>query len=279
MNDEINVLFIGDIVGRLGRAATKTLLPELRKEFSPDVVIANGENSASGYGITEDVYKQLTEMGIDCLTMGNHTFDKKDFANGINNCTKLIRPANYPPEDPGQDHMIMNAKGAKVAVLTLLGRVFVHAVDCPFRVGAAMIEKIKKETPIIIVDVHAEATSEKCALGYYFDGTVSAVVGTHTHVMTADERILSKGTAYISDIGMVGALDSVIGMDKDQIISRFITQMPNRFEPVTKGPALFNAVMLKIDKTTGKAKEIRRIIRVVQDLEAAEEQKAAQSKG
>jgi metallophosphoesterase (TIGR00282 family) len=266
MKNEIIVLFIGDIVGRLGRKIVKELLPKLKKEHSVDLTIANGENSAAGYGITEKVYKELTEAGIDVITMGNHMFDKKDFSKVLEDCPKIIRPANYPPDVPGKDNIIVETKSGKVAVINLLGRVFMPPMDCPFRVGEALIEKLKQETPIVIVDFHAEATSEKCALGYFLDGKASAIIGTHTHVMTADERILAGGTAYLSDLGMTGAYDSVIGMNKEAIITRFLTQMPHRFEPVTEGTGILNAVILKIDPKTGKAKEITRINKIVSDL-------------
>lgn len=255
-------------MGRLGRAVTRKLLPLLKAEMPIDLVIANGENSASGYGITASVYKELIDMGIDCITMGNHMFDKREFVRELENADRLVRPANYPPDVPGRDHLILKVKDVKVAVMNLLGRVFMPAMDCPFRTGEALLKSIKSETPIVIVDIHAEATSEKCAIGYYFDGKVSAVIGTHTHVMTADDRILDKGTAYISDAGMVGALDSIIGMDREQIISRFLTQMPNRFEPVIKGKGLFNGVYLKIDTQTGKAKEIKRVCRTTEVISA-----------
>ncbi len=164
MGNELNILFIGDIVGRLGRAIVKKLLPELKKKFSVNLTIANGENAAAGYGITEGVYNELIEAGIDVISMGNHMFDKKDFTKVIKDCPKIIRPANYPPGVPGKDHIIVEAKMGKIAVINLVGRVFMPAMDCPFRVGAELIEKVKKDTPIIIVDIHAEATSEKCAM-------------------------------------------------------------------------------------------------------------------
>jgi hypothetical protein len=266
MDSELNVLFIGDIVGRLGRAIVKKLLPELKKEFRVDLTIANGENSAAGFGITEKVYKELIETGIDIITMGNHMFDKKECLTSIDVCPKIVRPANYPPGTPGKDHVIAHVKNSNVAVINLLGRVFVTAVDCPFRAAETLIEKVKAKTNIIIVDMHAETTSEKNAMGYFLDGKVTAVIGTHTHVMTADEKILEGGTAYISDAGMTAAYDSVIGMNKEQIIARFLTQVPQKFEPVTEGKGLLNAVLIKIDTSSGKAKEIKRIIRITEEI-------------
>lgn len=261
---ELKVLFIGDIIGRLGRQICDRLVYELNSEFSPDLTIVNGENSAHGYGITEKVYNELLEMGIDVITMGNHMWDKKEVVKNIDKLPMVVRPANYPPGVPGKDHLIIEKSGIKIAIVNLVGRVFMQALDCPFQAIQRLLPTLKKETNAIIVDIHAEASSEKCAMGWFLDGKVSAVLGTHTHVMTADERILPEGTAFISDIGMVGAHNSIIGMNKEQILKRFTTQMPERFEPTDEGPGLFNAVLLKIDPKTGKAKEIKRIIRIVE---------------
>lgn len=262
----MNILFIGDIVGRYGREITKKLLPELKKEFKPDLTITNGENSAAGYGITTKVYNELTEAGIDAITMGNHMWDKREVIKEIENLPNMIRPANYPKDTPGKDHIILEIKGVKVGIVNLVGRVFMQPLDCPFRVGEEIIEKIRKATPIIIVDIHAEATSEKTAMAWFLDGRVSAVIGTHTHVMTADERILPNGSAFISDLGMVGGRDSIIGMDTKSIINRFLTGMPHRFEPVKSGPGIFNAIVLKVDDKTGKALEIKRINKVIGEI-------------
>ena len=263
----LNILFVGDIVGRLGRAITKKVLPATKQEFSIDLTIANGENSSGGYGITEKAYNELVASGIDMITMGNHIFDKKDFAKTLANCPNIVRPANFPPDVPGKDLAIMRVKDVNVAIVNLLGRVFMQAVDCPFRTADKLLgEKIKKDASVIIVDMHAEATSEKAALGFYLDGRVAAVLGTHTHVMTADEKILPMGTAFISDLGMVGALDSVIGMQKEPIIARFLTQMPHRFEPVREGRGIFNAVVLKVDAKTGLPVEFKRINKEVAEI-------------
>ncbi len=258
----MKILFIGDIIGKYGRKITGYFLPALKEEYSPDLIIANCENSAHGYGITEKIYKELLEMGIDVFTMGNHIWDKKELARNIEKLPNIICPANYP----GKRYLIIEKSGTKIAVTNLLGRTFMPPMDCPFQAIEKLLPTLRKETNIIIVDIHAEATSEKGALGWFLDGKVSAVAGTHTHVMTADERVLPQGTAFISDIGMVGSQDSIIGMNKDQILKRFITQMPEKFEPTEKGPGLFNAILLDIDDSTGKAKEIKRICKVKEDL-------------
>jgi metallophosphoesterase (TIGR00282 family) len=260
----MKILFIGDIIGKLGRKICRQLIPELKKELRPDLIMVNGENSAHGYGITEKVYKELLEMGIEAITMGNHTWDKRELTRTIDNLPLVIRPANYPPGVPGMEHLTVEKSGVKVAITNLVGRTFMQCLDCPFQAIEKLLPTLQKKARIIIVDIHAEATSEKCAMGWFLDGKVSAVIGTHTHVMTADERILPNGTAFISDIGMVGSYDSIIGMKKEQILKRFTTQMPERFEPTEKGPGLFNAVLLTIDDSSGKAKEIKPIRRVVE---------------
>jgi 2',3'-cyclic-nucleotide 2'-phosphodiesterase len=263
----MRILFIGDIVGRLGRVATSELLPKLKDEFRPDVVIANGENSANGVGITKRIYDELIDMGIDVITSGNHIWDKKEILQDINACTSLIRPANYPDGAPGVGYKIFAAKdGTKYAVINLIGRVFMPPMDDPFKCADKLIEKIKEETNIILVDIHAEATSEKAALGWHLDGRVSAVIGTHTHVQTSDERILLQGTAFITDAGMVGSYNSVIGVGREQIIKRFISGLPERFEADKTSPALFNGLIIDIDDK-GKAKEIKRILRLVENVD------------
>jgi metallophosphoesterase (TIGR00282 family) len=259
---DFKILFIGDIIGKLGREVCRQVLPDLKKKYSPDLIIANGENSAHGYGITEKVYQELTEMGIEAITMGNHVWDKRELVKSIDNLPLVLRPANYPPGVPGRDHLIIQKEGVKVGILNLSGRVFMQALDCPFQAAERVISKLN--TNLVVVDMHAEATSEKCAMGWFLDGKVSAVIGTHTHVMTADERILPNGTAFISDIGMVGAYDSIIGMNREQILKRFTTQMPERFEPTETGPGLFNAVFLKVDAVSGRAKDIKRIVKIVE---------------
>ncbi|MDD5382606.1 MAG: TIGR00282 family metallophosphoesterase [Candidatus Margulisbacteria bacterium] len=264
----MNILFIGDIVGKIGRDICRQLLPELESEFRPDLIIANGENSAHGYSITEKIYKELLEMGVDAVTMGNHLWEKREIIPKIDTFDRLVRPANFPPGLPGQDHLIINVQGVKVGIVNLLGRVFMQCLDCPFQAAEKLIPKVKAEANVIIVDMHAEATSEKCAMGWLLDGKVSAVLGTHTHVMTADERILPGGTAFISDVGMVGSYNSIIGMSREQIIKRFLTQMPEKFEPTETGPGLFNAVLINIDQKTGLTREIKRIRRVIEEVRA-----------
>jgi metallophosphoesterase (TIGR00282 family) len=271
----MNILFIGDIVGAYGREVLRHLLPGLKQEHAVDLTIVNGENSAHGYSITEKIYLDLLDHGIDAITMGNHTWEKREVVAKIGTLDRLVRPANYPPTVPGSGHLIIEVKGVKVAIVNLLGRVFMQCMDCPFQAAEKLIPRLKEQAKVIIVDFHAEATSEKCAMGYFLDGKVSAVLGTHTHVMTADERVLPGGTAFISDVGMVAAQDSVIGMNREQILKRFITQMPEKFEPTEGGPGLFNAVLLQVDAASGKALGIKRICRVTEALRLSKEEREA----
>ena len=255
----MKILFIGDIIGRPGRTAVANLLSGLVGENQIDLVIANGENAAAGFGLTPAVLDSLFDLGIDVVTSGNHLWDKKEILPRLKKEPRLLRPANYPPEVPGACFGVFeDKKGRKIGVFNLLGRVFMPAVDCPFRTADRVIAELKKETDIIIVDMHAEATSEKVALSWYLDGRVSAVIGTHTHVMTADQRILPKGTAYITDAGMTGAFDSVIGMEKGPIIEKFLTQLPTKFE-VAEHDAKFNGVVVEVDENSGRAMKIRAI--------------------
>jgi metallophosphoesterase (TIGR00282 family) len=250
---------IGDIIGKPGRQAIKALLPEVRHELGIDVVIANGENTAGGFGITPDTAYELLDSGVDVLTSGNHIWDQKEIIPALDEGLPLIRPANYP-NAPGRGFLFHNG----VMVLNLMGRVFMPALDCPFRTADAILKEVKStEKPrVIIVDFHAEATSEKQALGWYLDGRVSAVLGTHTHVGTVDARILPRGTAYLSDVGMTGPINSVIGSDVDAVLDRFLTGMPQRLN-VANGPVTMNSVLLDIDAETGRATGIRRIDRTV----------------
>lgn len=255
----MKVLFIGDIVGKTGRNATKSLLPVVVNKYKIDLVIANGENAAAGFGITSDIVSELLGYGVHVITTGNHVWDKKEFVPRISKEGLVLRPLNYPPGVPGYGSLVYPLNDfTKVAVINLSGRVFMQCVDCPFRVGKEEIEKLSSQTKIIIVDFHAEATSEKIAFGYYVDGKVSAVIGTHTHVQTADEKILPGGTAYITDVGMTGPSESVIGIEKEQIIERFLTNMPMRFE-TAKGEGIFSALVLEISEETGKATGIQRL--------------------
>ncbi len=255
----LNILFIGDIVGRPGRNAVKELVKEYRNKYKLDLVIANGENAAGGNGITKAIADELYDNYIDIITMGNHTWDKKEIFEFIDHEQYLIRPANYPPETPGRGYGIVKVKGGiKVAVINLSGRVFLPPLDCPFRKAIELLDEIKMETKISIIDFHAEATSEKVAFGWYMDGLVSAVIGTHTHIQTADERILPQGTAYITDAGMTGPRDSVLGVEREMVIKKFISQMPVRFE-TAKGDSQLNGILLEINEMTGKTESIKRI--------------------
>jgi metallophosphoesterase (TIGR00282 family) len=255
----LKLLFIGDIVGKVGRLTTKALLPTIVERYKIDLVIANGENAAGGFGLTDKIVSEIFNYGIHILTTGNHVWDKKEFISQISKEDRVLRPFNYPPGVPGFGSIIYTTPhNNKVAVVNLMGRVFMSNVDCPFRVGKEEIERLSTMTKIIIVDFHAEATSEKIAFGYFIDGKVSAVIGTHTHVQTADEKILAGGTAYITDVGMTGPYHSVIGIEKEQIIQRFLTHIPVRFE-TAKGEGIFSAVVVEIDDKTGKSTAIQRL--------------------
>ncbi|ADQ07456.1 metallophosphoesterase [Caldicellulosiruptor hydrothermalis 108] len=250
-------LAIGDVVGRPGRNILKSTLSKLKENYKIDVVIANCENAAGGNGLTKKVADELFSIGIDVMTMGNHVWANKEIFSFIENETRIIRPANYPEgTTPGRGYNVFEKNNVKFTVINLCGRVFMENLDCPFRKIDEILKKI--ECPIIIVDFHAEATSEKIALGFYVDGRVSCVYGTHTHVQTADEKILPNGTAYITDIGMTGPYDSVLGVDKDIVIQKFTTLLPVRFE-VAKGKAQFNGIVFEVDNNSGKAVSIERI--------------------
>jgi len=237
----------------------KALLPNLTDKYKIDLVIANGENIAGGFGLTESLVSELFKMGVHIITTGNHVWDKKDFVNYISKDNRVLRPANYPSGAPGYGSIVVNSPaGIKVAVLNLSGRVFMNTLDCPFRTARAELQRLSKETNIIIIDLHAEATSEKIAFGYFVDGKASAVIGTHTHVQTADEKILQNGTAYITDAGMTGPSHSVIGIEVDQIIQRFLTAMPAKFE-TAQGDGVLSAVVVEINKDTGRATGIQRL--------------------
>ena len=267
MPDNFIVLFIGDIVGRPGRRALSRFLPELKKKYRPSLVIANGENAAGGIGLTEEIARELL-LQVDVLTSGNHIWDKKEVFNYLEKEPRLVRPANYPEGNPGHGyHIFENENGIKAAILNLQGRVFMEPVDCPFRRAEKELEAILPLTPTIIIDFHAEATSEKQALGWFLNGKVSAILGTHTHIQTADERILPGGTAYISDVGMAGGLNSVIGMKPEQALNRFLTARPQKFEPATEGLVL-GCVLIQIDPQSGKALTIKREMLVEDDFES-----------
>ncbi|MGB9779362.1 TIGR00282 family metallophosphoesterase [Caldanaerobacter sp.] len=257
----MKILILGDIVGRPGRNILKENLEELKKAYDVDLIIANGENAAGGNGITRKVADELFEMGISLLTTGNHVWDQKEILQFIDEEPRILRPANYLEGTPGRGSAIIEVGEKKVGVLNLQGITFMPCNRNPFFVAEEEIKKLKRETNIIIVDFHAEATSEKIAMGYFLDGKVSCVFGTHTHVQTADEKILPQGTAYITDIGMTGPYESVLGIDKDLIIKRFTSSVPVRFE-VAKGPAQINAIVVEIDESTGKALKIERINKI-----------------
>ncbi len=256
---KVNVIFVGDIVGKAGRKAVSGILPALKRERNIDFCIANGENAAGGLGITPGVADELFASGIDVLTSGNHIWDKKEIFKKIDGYPGLLRPANYPDGVPGKGSGVFDAgNGIKIAILNIAGLVFMPNLECPFRVGKREVEKLKKSTPVIFVDIHAEATAEKIALGWYLDGMATAVIGTHTHVQTADEKILPGGTAYISDVGMTGSFDSVIGVRKDHVLQRFLTQMPIHFD-VASGDIHLCGVTVEVDVESGKPQKIERL--------------------
>ncbi len=263
-----NLLFIGDIVGRPGRELLKRGLAALSAHHNVDLVIANVENAAAGHGITPDIANDLFEYGVQVMTGGNHTWDKKEIFPYIAKQPRMIRPANYPAGAPGLGAYVARAdNGVQVGVVNAMGRVFMTPLDDPFRVVLDEIEKVKAAgAQIVFVDFHAEATSEKVAMGWHLDGTATAVVGTHTHVQTADDRVLPKGTAYITDVGMTGPHDSVIGVDRFAVVHRFLSAMPQRFETAGENPRL-NGVVIQADEATGRAHAIARLNLSMQDLE------------
>ena len=252
----IKILFIGDIIGRPGRNALKTWLQPWVEARAIDLVVGNGENAAGGMGLTTRVFDDLLAMGIDVITSGNHIWSKKEIYPILDSSDRLLRPANYPENVPGKGWTSHTTHDQKVLIINLEGRVFMKSLECPFKTVDKILEEF--DGKIVLVDFHAEATSEKIALGWYLDGRVSAMVGTHTHVQTADETILPRGTAYISDLGMTGPMDSVIGMKKDVVLHRFLTQMPSKFE-VAKGRTVISGALVEIDPETGRAISIERI--------------------
>ncbi|MFB9754677.1 TIGR00282 family metallophosphoesterase [Paenibacillus hodogayensis] len=257
----MRILFIGDIFGGVGRKAVKTLLPDLKKKFDPTFILVNGENAAGGRGITAAIAKELYEQGVHGITLGNHTWDNKDIFNFIDDDERMIRPANYPPGTPGKGFTVLrNASGKELALVNVMGRTFLPPIDCPFQTVDGILDKLKKKHKYIFVDFHAEATSEKIAMGWHLDGKVSAVVGTHTHVQTNDERILPKGTAYLTDVGMTGPRDGVLGMEREAVLQKFKTQLPVRFT-ADEGKWQFHAVVVTLDNDTGLAKKIELIRR------------------
>jgi len=264
----MKILLIGDVVGSPGRHIMKKALPRVFAKHDVEYCVANVENAAGGFGVTKDICDEILDMGVDCLTSGNHIWDKREILGVVDLIPQLLRPLNYPKGQPGQGSHVGVARRSKikVATLNLSCRVFMHgALDDPFTLGLAEVKRLREETLVILVDIHGEATSEKGAIGHFLDGQVSAVVGTHTHVPTCDHRVLPGGTAYCSDLGMTGPYDSVIGVEKDAIVKRFITGMPTRFE-TAKGDPRLAAAVVDVDPQTGLALGIERMLLSEDDL-------------
>lgn len=260
----ISILFIGDIVGKPGRRAVREVLKDLRARSAVDFVIANAENAAGGSGVTPEIIGELLDCGVHVFTSGDHIWRNRAVHNIIGREMRLLRPANYPPESPGQGSVVIESQsGVKIGVINAVGRVFMNPSECPFHAIIKELNLIKDEARVIIVDFHAEATSEKIAMGRYLDGKVTAVIGTHTHVPTADEKILPGGTAYITDVGMTGPADSVLGREVEPVIVNFITRIPQRFN-VAKGDAELHGVLIKADEKTGKAIGIERVTQSIE---------------
>lgn len=250
------VLVIGDIIGQPGRKAVYETLPQLRQQYKLDMVIANAENAAGGFGLTTAIAQELIEAGVHVLTSGNHIWAQKDIIPNLDRDMSILRPLNYPSGVPGRGYHITG----QTMVVNIMGRTFMSDIDCPFRAMDKLLQEVQNGPPVIIVDFHAEATSEKMAMGRYLDGRVSAVLGTHTHVGTIDVQILPKGTAYVTDIGMTGPSESVIGDDVESVLKRFLTGMPHHLS-VGKGKPVLNAVLVDVDESSGRAKGIERICR------------------
>jgi metallophosphoesterase (TIGR00282 family) len=256
----MRILFIGDVVSSPGRDMVKQYLPQLKSKHKPNFTIINGENAAGGKGITEKIYRGFLEWGAQAVTLGNHAWHNKEVFEFVDKAKYLVRPGNFPEGNPGVGMVFLQMNGIEIAVINLQGRTFLPSIDCPFRKADELVEQARKRTPYIFVDFHAEATSEKQAMGWYLDGRVSAVVGTHTHVQTADERILAKGTAYITDVGMTGPYDGILGVEKEAVLKKFLTELPVRFEVVKEGRNQLNGILLDVDTKTGLAKDIKRIL-------------------
>ncbi len=262
---KINVLFIADIIGNPGLAIIRRVVNQVREKYQIDFCIANGENGSAGKGLTEKIAYEYFKNGIDIITSGNHIFEKFHVHKFLNTNQKILRPLNYPMGASGKGSLVASlSNNIKIGVINIQGRTFMLPIDCPFRTVSEEINKIKKLTPIIIVDFHAEATAEKMAMGWYLNGRVSAVIGTHTHVQTADETILNKGTAYITDVGMTGPHNSVIGMKKEVAIKRFIQQLPERYQPADSD-LRFAGIVITINTQDGKAEKITRLLFSVND--------------
>ena len=255
----MRVLFIGDVVGSLGRQTVTEYLPKLKKAFRPQVTILNGENAAAGRGITEKIYKKFLQDGVDVVTLGNHTWDNRDIFEFIDGAKKMIRPANFPSAAPGKGLVFVKVNAIELAVINLQARSFMTPIDDPLVAAEELVTEARQRTPFIFIDFHGETTSEKQALAWHLDGYVSAVVGTHTHVQTNDARILPQGTAYLTDVGMTGPYDGILGMKREPIIEKFLTALPQRFEVIDQGRSILSACLIEIDEQTGKAKSIQPI--------------------
>ena len=255
----MRILFIGDIVGKVGRNAIAEYLPKIKQSYRPTVSIVNAENAAHGKGLTDKLYKQLLRDGVDFMTMGNHTYGQREIYDFIDDANRMVRPANFPSEAPGVGMRFIQINDIKLAIINLQGRSFMQDIDDPFKKADQLIEEAKKETNFIFVDFHAETTSEKNAMGWYLDGRVSAVVGTHTHIQTSDERVLPNGTGYITDVGMTGYYDGILGINRDEVIERFITSLPQRHVVPDDGRSVLSGVIIDLDKD-GKTKQIERIL-------------------
>lgn len=255
----MKILIVGDVFGRAGRRTFAEFTPKIKAEKNIDVVVVNGENAAHGKGLTVATFNELLSNGADVITTGNHVWDNKEIFEIIDREPFLIRPANFPEGTPGNGFCIFPYRAKNIGVINVMGRTFMTPMDCPFICAEKIVAQMKNQCDIILIDFHAEATSEKMALAYFLDGKVTAVVGTHTHVQTADERILPQGTAYITDLGMVGVLDSAIGMELESVIEKFITCRQNKFAVAEKGTCIYSAVIVEIDDATNKAKNIERI--------------------
>jgi len=256
----IRILFIGDIVGSAGRKALKATLAGLKQKYNPSVIVANGENAAGGRGLTARIANEFFEWGVHGITMGNHTWDNKEVFDFIDREERIVRPANFPAGTPGRGYAFVKGgpKGHELLIINIQGRTFLPPLDCPFQTIDDILEKTKNRTKYILVDFHAEATSEKVAMGWHLDGKVSAIVGTHTHVQTNDDRILPNGTAYITDVGMVGSMEGVLGMEREAVVRKFRTQLPVRFA-ADEGKWQFNAVVIDLDDETGRATAIEKV--------------------
>ena len=259
---QINVLCVGDVVGRLGRQVLHHHLGNIQETYNIDFTIINIENSAGGFGVTKKIYNEFLDLDCDIFTSGNHIFDQRELVSEIDYCELLLRPGNLPKGTPGIGYKIIEKNGYKLAVINAMGRVFMTPSDCPFQYLDWIVSEIRKETNLIVLDFHAEATSEKQAAGWFLDGKVSAVFGTHTHIQTADDRILPNQTGFITDVGMTGAYNSILGMEVAPILNRFMTQMPTRFSAVEKGQKIINAVVFSIDLDSGLTTSVKRLFNV-----------------